>query len=211
MFSADEKLRSMISGEFTKDDLTVINELLGSVSRPASVLLTLAERGYDRGVFTLYEAFQLAVCYYSHKRRIYESLPDLLTGMDMALISKLFGEEGLYKAFSADCIRIRNNMLAHYREYCQKQGKPDTGKLDDFLLDDIEGFLSADREHMELLSSRNHRIRGEGGTEKFSFFRFPYEDEFLKIYNGEIERYPIDKNMSDIVCDIIATVEIGIQ
>lgn len=162
---------------------------------------------------TIYEAFQLMeICdrfEHSGIRKDYFS-EDVVLSMNMALMAKLFNENVLYEQYCNDA-RERVNF------WFDSLKKLNNGKLpkgNHYLLDDLEGFLMGNLEHMEKLSSvRKHARRNNPGENLYHFEDFPYdylkyEDELIKILNGEADQYEVDKTISTEICDMMVAVEL---
>ena len=210
MHNSQKKLEDMLrSGQFTRYDLHVMAHLMKTACAPGSQLYILARKGLEKGILSIYEAFQLQNQYMSlfEHRSIYTPDLDCVKSMNMALMARLFDEKALYDAYCADALSARDRLL-------RMTGSDKTGS---FIMDDIGGFLGADREHMELLSKKRHLSnRGmlddeEDETYHFHFFpykSFAFEDEFLKVYRGSAEGYIPDKTVSGAVCDIMAAAEL---
>lgn len=164
-------------------------------------------------IITIYEAFQLyeisdRFCRSEIKNR-YHSF-DAVMSMNMALMAKLFNENDLYKQYCNDA-RERLNF------WFDSLKKINNGKLpngEHYILNDLEGFLSGDLEHMKKLSNvRKCTSRSKMGVNSYHFEYFPYdylkyEDELIKILNGEADHYEVDKTISPEICDMMTAIEL---
>ena len=213
MNSADEKLSDIAYHHLDKDTLKLVPQLISRSSGGSEYIDVIAVNGLEKGLLTVYEAFQL---YEIHDRIWTRIIPvndycNAIISMNLALMAKLFEEPEMYKAFCADAEK-------RYDEYAYDMKKSNGGKLPktgNELFDDFKGFLKGDREHLELLSYKRSHIKGAArqSTEVWHFCYFPfdlfkYEDELLKVVKGEIEHYPVDKNLSPIVCEMITAIEL---
>ena len=215
MNRADERLRNIIRDFLNKDSILLIPQIIYKSSDGASHLDILACEGYKKGLITIYEAFQL---YEIHDRlctkpfdwgyEFYQAVESL----NMALMAKLFEEEDMYKSFCEDT-KIRYDSRTSY-VLKENKGKMPKSKPDEFY-DDLTAFLKGDKDHLEFLRDKRMHTKGIAKQNAvgrhfsvFPFDLFKYEDELLKVVNGEIEHYPVDKNISPVVCDIMTAAEV---
>lgn len=164
-------------------------------------------------MITNYEAFQLyeisdRFCHSEIKHR-YHSF-DAVMSMNMALMAKLFNEIDLYKQYCYDAKERLDFWLGSLRK-CNNKKLP---KGEHYILNDLEGFLSGDLEHMKKLSNvRKYTSRSNLGVNSYHFEYFPYdylkyEDELIKVLNGEIDNYEVDKTISHEICDMMTAIEL---
>ncbi len=164
-------------------------------------------------MITIYEAFQLMeMCdrfEHSGIRKSYFS-EDVVFSMNMALMAKLFNENALYEQYCNDA----RERLDYWFGSLKKLNNGKLPKDKHYILDDLEGFLTADPEHIKKLRSvRMHARRGNPGANAYHFESFPYdylkyENELMRILNGETDCYEVDKTISDEVCDLMTAVEL---
>lgn len=160
----------------------------------------------EQNMITIYEAFQLMeICdrITAEKYKHIAGTLDSVQSLNMALMAKLFNENALYEQFCCDARERLDIWLNDLKKLNRK-------RLEDYILDDLEGFLSGDLEHMEKLSYvRKHAEPDE--THHFEYFPYDYlkyEDELIKILKGETERYEVDKTISPEICDMMTAVEL---
>ncbi len=164
-------------------------------------------------MITIYEAFQLyeisdKFCRNEIKNR-YHSF-DAIISMNMALVAQLFNENALYEEYCNDA----RERLNFWFDSLKKINNEKLPKGEHYILNDLEGFLSGDLEHMKILSSvRKCTSRSNLGVNSYHFEYFPYdylkyEDELIKVLNGEIDHYDVDKTISPEVCDMMTAVEL---
>lgn len=189
--------------------ITVEDHLQGM----GTVLLWFVREAMKQNAITVYEAFELMEISdrfrHSGIRRFYYA-DDAVFSMNMALMAKLFNENALYEQYCRDA----RERLDFWFGYLKKSNNGKLPKGKHYILHDLEGLLTGDREHMEALSSvRKHARRNNPGEELYHFEEFPfdyfkYEDELLKILKGEADHYSIDKTISPEICDMMTAVEL---
>ena len=163
-------------------------------------------------VITIYEAFQLMEISnrFWHGDKFWSTPRNVVDSMNLALVAKLFRENAMYEQFYEDSIE----RLAVWHKVAKKSNGGKTPKGGHYILDDLEGFLSCDLEHMEKLSYiRKHSRRNNPGMHDYHFESFPYdylkyEDELLKILKGETDHYEVDKTISPEICDMMVAIEL---
>ena len=164
-------------------------------------------------MITIYEAFQLyeisdRFCRNEINNR-YHSF-DAIISMNMALVAQLFNENALYEEYCNDA----RERLKLWLDSLKEINNGNLPKGEHYILNDLEGFLSGDLKHMKTLSNvRKSAIRSNPGVYSYHFEYFPYdylkyEDELIKVLNGEIEHYDVDKTISSGVCDMMTAVEL---
>lgn len=159
-------------------------------------------------MITIYEAFQLyeisdRFCHSEIKK--YHSF-DAVMSMNMALMSKLFDENDLYEHYCNDA----RERLNFWFDSLKKLNNGKLPKGEHYILNDLEGFISGDLEHMEKLSYiRKNAVPDDTcHFEYFPYDHLKYEDELIKILKGETERYEVDKTISPEICDMMTAVEL---
>ncbi|MDE7294044.1 MAG: hypothetical protein K2N72_06440 [Oscillospiraceae bacterium] len=178
-----------------------------------TLLLWFVDEALKQNAITIYEAFELMEMYdrfeHSGIRKFYFS-EDVVLSMNMALMAKLFNENALYEQYCSDA----RERLDFWFGSLKKNNNGKLPKGSHYILDDLEGFLTGNSEHMKKLSSvRKHARRNNPGENVYHFESFPYdylkyEDELIKILNGEADRYEVDKTISPEICDMMTAVEL---
>lgn len=210
------EIRKMINDEICHADIPLINQKIieeNSKYGLGTVLLWFIQKALPNKIITIYEAFQLMEIsdrlQHSEKIQSYFSY-DIIQSMNLAFLAKLFNEIPLYKSFYEDTISRRNIYFAELKK--ENGGKLPKGSH--YILDDWNGFLSGDIEHMEKLSyvraytHRNSRKDDPYHYSVFPYDDFAYEDELLKVLKGEVKYYEIDKFISPNICDMMTAVEL---
>ena len=170
----------------------------------------IKEIGLVERTISLYESFQLMEIVYrlwcpSGKSTSPETI---VPNMNMALVALLFNENAMYSTFANEC---RYTLDWYLRTSKSKDEK--LRRMDHYILSDLEGFLSADVIHLEKLmdvrlniSRRRYNIHYHWGWYPYDFL--PYEELLLKIRNGVIDHYEIDKTISPEVQDLMVAIEL---
>ena len=216
MQRADERLSNIILHYLNKDSMMLIPQIISKSSGASTELGWLAREGYEKGLITIYEAFQLneicdRLCFWRNGSDY--DFWEAVGSLNMALMAKLFEEEDMYRAFCADAEYRYDSWVRQLLKL--NNGKLPKPKKSNELFDDFRGFLKGEKEHLELLSYKRSHIKGAAKQNAegwhfcvFPFDLFKYEDELLKVVTGKIEHYPVDKTISPIVCDIMTAAEI---
>lgn len=177
-----------------------------------TVLLWFIQNALPKKAITIYEAFQLIEISnrYRNCDKFWSTPSQVVEAMNLALLSKLFREESMYKQFCEDA----KTRCEIWYKILKKGNRGKLPKDGHYILDDLEGFLSGDLKHLEKLSSvRKNTRRNNSGDDAYHFEEFPYdylkyEDELLKILKGEIDHYEVDKTISPEICDMMAAIEL---
>lgn len=167
----------------------------------------------DQKMITIYEAFQLyetsdRLCHSEIKNSI--DSYDVVSLMNMALVARLFNENALYEQYCCDA----NERLDLWFKILKKLNNGKLPKGKHYILSDLGGFLSGDLEHMKKLSRvRTCTSRRNPGVNLYHFECFPYdyfayEDELIKVLNGESDHYKVDKTISHEVCEMMTAIEL---
>lgn len=176
-----------------------------------TMLLWFVREALHKKTITLYEAFQLMeisdrMC----MDKFWTDSSSVVQSMNLALLAKLFNENELYEAFCRDArekLGLWNKILK----------KSNGGVLPDdyhYILSDLDGCLSGDLEHMEKLRDiRKNAPRDNPGEEIYHFEYFPFdefvfEDIYISLANGELERFDINKTISYDVCFMMSEIEV---
>ena len=183
-------------------------------------LLWFIQATFPKKEISLYEAYQLAEISnryrnFPKKGIVYRSsADDIIESMNLALLAKLFHDEDLYLQF---CIDTLEKYDIHKRNFIKRNSEEAWNKsipTHYILKEDINGFLSADLEHMEILSNKRKKTRKNTQKEfpyhwsYFPYNYFNYEDELIKVLKGEKDHYEVDKTISPEICDIMTAVEV---
>lgn len=160
---------------------------------------------------TLYEAFQLMeISDRMSRDKFWVDSSDVVQSMNLALLAKLFNEIEMYETFCRDA----REKLALWNKILKKSNG---GLLPDgyhYILSDLDGYLSGDTEHMKRLSEiRKSAPRDNPGEELYHFEYFPFdefvfEDIYISLANGELDRFDIDKTISCDVCFMMSEIEV---
>lgn len=177
-----------------------------------TVLLWFIQKALRENEITLYEAFQLMEISdrYCNRDKFWTDVYHVVESMNLALCAKLFNEDDMYKQFCSDA----NERLVIWFKVLKKSNGGELPKGGHYILDDLDGFLSGDIKYMEKLSSvRKKASRSNPGYNAYHFECFPYdylkyEDELIKIINGETYHYEVDKTISPEVCDMMTAIEL---
>lgn len=176
-----------------------------------TMLLWFVRDALHEKTITLYEAFQLMeisdrMC----MDKFWTDSSSVVQSMNLALLAKLFNENKLYEAFCRDArekLDLWNKMLK----------KSSGGLLPDgyhYILNDLDGCLSGDLKHMEKLRDiRKNAPRDDPGEdiyhfEYFPFDEFAFEDIYISLAKGELDRFDIDKTISYDVCFMMSEIEV---
>ena len=180
-------------------------------------LLWLIQETFPKNEISLYEAFQLAEISNRYRNFTKEgiayrsSCDDIIESMNLALLAKLFNDEDLYLQFCTDTLEKYD---IHKRNFIKRNSEEAWNKESHYILDDINGILSADLEYMEILSNKRKNTRKNSQKEfpyhwsYFPYNDFKYEDELIKVLKGEIDHYEVDKTISPEICDMMVAIEL---
>ena len=188
-----------------------------SVESLGTYLLWFIQKALPANEITLYDAFQLAEISNRYRNFTKEGIAyrsssdDIIESMNLALLAKLFNDEDLYLQFCTDTLE---KYSIHKRNFIKRNSEEAWNKESHYILDDINGILSADLEYMEILSNKRKNTRKNSQKEfpyhwsYFPYDDFKYEDELIKVLKGEIDHYEVDKTISPEICDMMAAIEL---
>ena len=139
------------------------------------------------------------------------SSPDVLKMMNMSLLAYLFNEKSLY----FDFCKTTNNYLNKVINDMNPYGINGMNNImSHYILGNLNSILSCDISHIMLLSNKRHNTHPNSRKEEpYHWWFFPceyliFEDELLRILNGEISQYEIDKTISSEVQDLMVAIEL---
>ena len=172
------------------------------------------------GILTMYEAFQLYEIHLRLNRWVDRSIPgsNIIPYINMALMSKLFEEDGMYEAF---CESARNNEKAALIDDA-KHARAQRGTIQEYTLKydmnhylyNIEPALRGDRAMLELFAEKRSKIRGAARQNAFNYhitafpWEFNFERELLNIMDGAENKWAKQKDISPEVCDLMVAAEV---
>ena len=196
-------------------DLTNKINTSTSKKRLGAHLLWFIQKALPQNDISIYEAFQLMEMSsrYRNSSRSTLTTSHIVESINLALLSKLFDEEAMYKQFCIDA-KEKCNI---WHKYLKERNEWFLPKDSHYILDDLDGFLSGDLEHMEQLSyKRAHTHRNSQKEFPYHWSVFPYddfkyEDELIKILKGETDRYEIDKTISPEICQMMIDIELRVD
>ncbi len=181
-------------------------------------LLNFVQSALSQKNITIYEAYQLAeisnrLLNFTEKGKEYPSADKVIESLNLALLAKLFGDENLYERFCQDTLQ---NYDMHKQNFIKLNSEEAWNKSvhTHYILEDINGFLSADLKHMEILSVKRKETRKNSQKEfpyHWSYFPydcFNYEDELIKVLKEKTDHYEVDKTISPEICDMMVAIEL---
>lgn len=204
-----EKVEKRVNYFITETRKITRNQSKGSMG---TALLIFVRKALPEKTITLYEAFQLMEISDRMRRdKFWTDSSEVVKSMNLALLAKLFDENAMYKAFCSDA----REKLDLWRKILKKSNGGEMPEDDEhYILNDLDGFLSGDLEHMEKLSDiRKNAPRDNPGFDIYHFEYFPfdefiYEDIYIRILKGELDRFEIDKTISYDVCYMMSEIEV---
>ena len=139
---------------------------------------------------------------------------DIIHYMNMSIMAVLFCEPDMHKEFN----RIANAFMQIITSDISGKSKyKDKPVFSHYVLSDLNGFLTCDIDHLKILSYKRHNTnRNSTQEEPYHWWAFPYdylvyEDELLKVYNGETDHYEVDKSISPTVQDLMVAIELKVM
>ena len=166
--------------------------------------------GLNKNIISMYESFQLMeIAYRLRKPKGKSKSPEtIIMNMNMALLSYLFNEYEMYIAFAEESKYTLKWYVDNSSNMSQR-----LKRLDHYIFCDLDGFLNVDPIHLEKLLYVRKNISRRNDPIKYHWGRFPfdflsYEEELLKIKNGVIDHYEIDKTISPEVQDLMVAIEL---
>ena len=167
---------------------------------------------------TIYEAYQLMeisnrFMNFTRLGKAFPSADKVIESLNLALLAKLFNDEDLYLQFGIDTLEMYDMHKRNFIKFDSEEAWNKSVRTH-YILEDINGFLSADLEHMEILSNKRKKTRKNTQKEfpyhwsYFPYNYFNYEDELIKVLKGEKDHYEVDKTISPEICDIMTAVEV---
>lgn len=179
-------------------------------------LLWFVQKALPEKAITIYEAFQLMEISTRYTdcppdRDTWSNGADIVQYMNMALMARLFEEQGLYKQYCSESLKKRE---IWYKGLKKSHGGK-LPKLDKYYyLVDLEKILSADLASMEMLSQKRFAPKRKKDRlfiyhwTEFPYDYFVYEDELIKVLKGELDHYDVDKTISPEICDMMVAIEL---
>lgn len=187
-----------------------------SIGILGTYLLWFVQKALPEKKITIYEAFQLMEISTRYTDRppdrdTWSNGADIVQYMNMALMARLFDEQGLYKQYCSESLKKRE---IWYKRLKKSHGGK-LPKLDKYYyLVDLEKILSADLASMEMLSQKRFAPKRKKDKlfiyhwTEFPYDYFVYEDELIKVLKGEIDHYDVDKTISSEICDMMVAIEL---